>query len=185
MASAAACQAGAGAGLAGRAHRNAGPQRRPLPICLAARAASNGAGLFSLPPDTPPSRKPPRFPLRWFRDWFEPLPRAGLPTITPPQPVPPKAVTPPPPIKKPAPAPTPAPLPIANPTTQTSDQKPPPKSPDEVVEAIREVNTAVVALTQLESTSNHPAKDLIARVARRSLRDVGQLPQRFQRSRRR
>lgn len=83
------------------------------------------------------------------------------------------------------PPPTPTPLPIANPTTQTSDQQPPPKSPDEVTEAIREVNTAVVALTQLESTSNHPAKDLIARVARRSLRDVGQMLLRFQRPRRR
>ncbi len=94
-------------------------------------------------------------------------------------------MAPQPPPKKPAPPATPAPLPIANPTTQTSDQKPPPKSPDEVTEAIREVNTAVVALTQLENTSSHPAKDLIARVARRSLRDVGRMLQRFQRPRRR
>ncbi|MGH9536035.1 MAG: hypothetical protein ACRD2E_14385 [Terriglobales bacterium] len=91
---------------------------------------------------------------------------------------------PPTPAKKAGQPPSRGPLPIANPTIPTPGPQPPPSSPDEFTEAIREVNTAVVALTQLENTSNHPAKDLIAKAGRHSLRDVGRLLQRFQRNRR-
>lgn len=139
-------------------------------------------------PHPPQSRNQPPAPLRWFRNVFEPLPpleqprhrRAAAPT--------------PPPQAKIASAPkpsnghkneAPAPLPIANPLLESPGGALTPRSPDEVTEAIREVNTAVAALSQLESTSSHPAKDLIGKVARTSLRDVGRLLQRIQRPHRR
>lgn len=136
----------------------------------------------------PESRKKPPVPLRWFRNVFEPMP-----PLPPMEPLRHKPLMPPPPAKMPAAKNNnanrrndpPAPLPIANPLMETPGEKPPPRSLDEVTEAIREVNTAVAALSQLEGTSNHPAKDLIGKVARRSLRDVGGLLQRIQRPKRR
>lgn len=144
--------------------------------------------MSSHPPE--PRKKPP-VPLRWFRNVFEPMP--PLPPVEQPRPMPLTPPLPPAPLdralsskgnngKKNEPA---APLPIANPLLRSSGENPPPTSPDEVTEAIRGVNTAVVALSELESTSSHPAKDLIGKVARHSLRDVGRLLQGFQRSKRR
>lgn len=141
-----------------------------------------------MPSHLPESRHKPPLPLRWFRNVFEPMP--PVPPLEPQRPEPLRP--PPPPPRMPAPKSNankknepPPRLPIANLLIETPGEKPPPKSPDEVTEAIREVNTAVAALSQLEGTSSHPAKDLIGRVARRSLRDVGGLLQRFQRTKRR
>lgn len=119
-------------------------------------------------------------PFGWFRDWFEPMPDpAEIEARLGPKPAP--AAKPAPP--KPEPPPAPGCEPITNPVLEGA--KSPPRTGDEVSEAIRDVNTAVVALTQLESSSTNPAHSFIANAGRRALAEAAQVLYRLQRGKKR
>ena len=86
-----------------------------------------------------------------------------------------------PPRRDPSPAPAPRPAAPPPQPNQNSSNKPKEKPLSEVENAVREVNEAIVAITTLESSSQHPAHELIAKAARRSLRDVGAFLDRLRR----